>query len=86
MDEQLIMLLGLALFLLIANRYFQTQRCNHNDGFDDVILVNGTTSLLGRRCGVDVGGCPDDLRCANGMCISQKMPNLCEKHPLPVLP
>lgn len=91
---QLGTLIAVAVGLLVADRILRIQPFLNSlyggaptDGFQDRVRVNGTTSRLGARCGVDVGGCPEGLRCGNGFCIEQEPPHFTEdREPVPVLP
>jgi hypothetical protein len=71
---------AVAVMLLAADRYYRIGAYLQKEGFQ-------SPPLGSPRCGTDLPSCQGELkRCANGFCISEKMPELFDRYPLPVLP
>jgi len=87
MDYQLGIIGLIAVVLLIIDRYVRIESILKGnrvvtEGFK---LNTGTGSKkTGRRCGVDLSPCASNLRCGNGMCISQNETMPVEANPLEV--
>ena len=82
MKWAIISLLGVALILLVADRYIRIQPY-----IQKVQVVTEPFQQAPReshRCGVGLKSCTN--KCANGFCISADPVPLVEKNPLPVLP
>ena len=89
MDYQLGILGFIAVALLVVDRVVRIDpllkgKLASTEGFK---VNTGTGSKrAGTRCGVDLFPCKSNLRCANGMCISQKTTMPIEAYPLPIYP
>jgi len=73
-------------FILIINSQPPANPFTVSAPGQEGFVNNGTNSLIGTRCGVDLFPCRTGLRCANGLCISQESTTPIDKYPLPVLP
>ena len=89
MDYQLGILGFIAVALLVVDRVIRINPLLNKlkvdaEGFR---MNTGTGSRrAGTRCGVDLFPCASNLRCGNGMCISQKTTMPIEAYPLPIYP
>lgn len=89
MDYQLGILGFIAVALLVVDRVIRINPLLNklrlsSEGFK---VNTGTgSSRKGKRCGLDLFPCGSNLRCANGMCISQDGTMPVESHPLYMLP
>ena len=71
---------AVAVALLALDRYYRIGAYLMMEGFQ-------AAPLNSPRCGTDLPGCQGELkRCANGFCISEKIPEMFDRYPLPVLP
>ena len=82
MKRSIIILLGLAVALLIADRYVRIQP--YVQRVRSVTEPFQMPPLGSRRCGVGLPRCSE--KCGNGICISTEPKPLVEKNPLSVLP
>jgi len=69
---------GLALCLLVADRIFRINPLLAREGFQ----VFGQP----QRCGLELPPCAFPDRCMNGFCRSSDTPQLYDRNPLPVTP
>ena len=89
MDYQLGILGFIAVALLVVDRVMRINPLLNKlkVGSEGFKVNTGTGSMIaGKRCGVDLFPCGGNLRCGNGMCISQKKTMPIETYPLPVYP
>ena len=82
MKRPLIILLGVALVLLIADRYIRIQP--YVQRIKSVTEPFQMPPRGSRRCGLGLPRCSN--KCGNGICISTEPKPLVEKNPLAVLP
>ena len=82
----LLVILAIGAFILIINTQPPANPFSTTVPVQEGFVNNGTNSLVGTRCGVDLFPCRTGLRCANGFCISQESTTPIDKYPLPVLP
>lgn len=80
-EAQLLILFGgLAVILLIADRYYRI----------GPYVYGGIEGFFGggnaQRCGVDMPPCPHPLKCGNGYCMSQREAAVVDRYTIPVLP
>lgn len=89
MNYSLGVLLLIAVALLVIDRYVRIQPLLDRGLIQQEGFASNTGTRVGNdgiRCGVDLFPCPENLRCANGMCMSYDLTTPVERNPLPVRP
>ena len=76
----ILIIAGIALALLIADRYIRINRVLELEGF-----LSGAGGGP-QRCGVDLEPCPHPQKCMNSFCAETNSPQLYDRNPLPVVP
>lgn len=89
MKYHLGILLVIAIALLVIDRYVRIVPLLNKGILRPEGFASNTGTPVGAkgtRCGVDLFPCAENLRCANGICMSYELTMPVEMNPLPVLP
>ena len=76
--QNLLMLGGIAIALLVADRVYRINPYLAAEGFQ----VGGQP----QQCGVGKPPCAFPTRCMNGFCYASDQPQMYDRNPLPVVP